>query len=81
MAAKEKTTKYGDEYWCYFQIIGEGIGDGQVKRAIGIDSMQAVILAIRYIGTIIKCSEFVERNGFDKNNDWDNFGFPVCDIA
>lgn len=77
---KKIVTEYGPEYHCYHQLLGDGFDDNILRRAIGISSMQAVILAIKFNGTIIKYSDFVRENSLDKTPNWDNFGFPDCGV-
>lgn len=38
----------GGDYLCPFRIVG--LGDGAVRRAYGVDSVQAMMLAFRMIG-------------------------------
>jgi len=46
--------EYPEESWCPYQI--EGFGSGRVRRAIGIDSVQSLQLALLSIGTELNCS-------------------------
>lgn len=75
----KKTKKYGPEYWCYYKITGK-VGNGKISHAIGFDSMQCVILALKAIGTGIKYSKYVEKNKLAQRKNWDNFDFPIFNI-
>lgn len=71
------TTEFGDEYWCYFKIVG--FGKSRVDYSIGIDNMQSVILALKTIGTVLRNSKFAKMRKQESLKRWDNFGFPSFD--
>jgi hypothetical protein len=48
-----RTPDHPDEYYCPFEI--EGLGAIQRQYAAGVDSMQALRLAFKMIGTILHC--------------------------
>jgi hypothetical protein len=45
----------GPDCWCPYRI--SGLGDGRVRRAGGVDSMQALYLAIQAAATDLYCSD------------------------
>lgn len=63
-----------DHYYCPFEI--EGLGDLERRYAGGIDSMQALRLAFRMIGTILHChrTELGDRCYWVEKGD--DLGFP-----
>ncbi|MGI8553491.1 MAG: DUF6968 family protein [Dehalococcoidia bacterium] len=61
------------EWSCTFRILG--LGDDQTYTAFGIDSVQALYLALKTAGTLIMSS----KAGRSMELDWselDNCGFP-----
>jgi hypothetical protein len=50
----EKTTDMTDEWSCSYQI--DGMGDAKVRKAYGVDGIQAFILALTYISTTLYTS-------------------------
>ena len=46
---------YPQESWCPWQI--EGLGAGRVRAAVGVDSVQALSLAMRTLGSDLYASE------------------------
>jgi len=64
-------------YRCEYQIVG--IGSGKVRYAMGEDSMQALLLALQFIGTDLYTSDEAKAGRLT----WfgsPNLGFPVPDI-
>ena len=45
----------GNDYYCPYRIIG--LGDGPVRYAGGIDSIQALLLALRLVAATLLASE------------------------
>lgn len=64
----------GKDYYCPYQIIG--IGDGKIKYTSGIDSVQALYLAMKKIGATITASSEA-KSGKLKWLDNLDLGFPV----
>lgn len=75
---KKRTTKYGAEFWCYYQITGFGFDE--IQYAIGSDNMQSMVLAIQAIGTNLKNSDLVKAKKLNAKKNWNNFGFPSFDV-
>ena len=64
-------------YKCEYQIVG--IGSGKVRYAVGVDSMQALVLALKIIGADLYSSEAAKEGRLS----WfgsPNLGFPVPDV-
>jgi hypothetical protein len=65
------------EFWCPYRITG--IGSGRVRAAIGLDAVQALMLALQVIGSdLYACDEY--RTGRLRwfANDWSrSLGLPV----
>ena len=61
-------------YYCPFEI--EGFGDMQRQFAAGIDSMQAIRLAYKMIGTILHCHRQELGDRFYWMEKGDDLGFP-----
>ncbi|WP_280280358.1 hypothetical protein [Sphingomonas sp. CBMAI 2297] len=69
----------GEEFWCPYRIIG--IGSGKVKRAIGADSLQALVLALYDISNALYFSEEFERGElrWAGGMTFADFGIPVSE--
>lgn len=70
----------GGDYYCPYQITG--IGSGKIKYAGGVDSVQALFLALQNIGTDLYTSDEA-KSGSLKWLDTEphaDLGFPVPDI-
>ena len=69
--------EFPNESWCPWQI--EGVGSGVVRRAIGIDSVQALWLAFHAIGCqLYACEEY--RSGrlvAFRGKELGDLGFPT----
>ena len=62
------------DYYCPFEI--DGLGDRTVRRAIGIDAVQALQLAIMMIGSILTASDEATDGRLSWLNMQGDFGFP-----
>lgn len=66
-----------DDWYCPYQKLG--IGPNKVKYAAGVDSVQALILALSMLGAELYCSQEYEAGRLD----WEcgavkgDLGFPV----
>jgi hypothetical protein len=66
----------GADYFCPWQIVGAG--SEKVHRAGGVDSVQAVILALQMIGATLMNAEAMFGHAFASTVfDPPTFGFPV----
>jgi Domain of unknown function (DUF6968) len=75
-----KPEKFPDseDYYCPYQIIG--IGNERVRYAGGIDSIQALLLALKMIGTDLYMSNEAKTGILSwKGGEKGNLGFPVPD--
>jgi hypothetical protein len=68
----------GIDWYCPYQTIGRG--SGEVRYGIGVDMVQALILALSMIGAELYCSDEYR----DGRLIWDcgrngDLGFPVTD--
>jgi hypothetical protein len=65
------------EYWCPYRITG--IGSGRVRRTVGIDAVQALMLALQIIGSdLYACEEYKTGRLRWVTNDWSrSLGLPV----
>ena len=66
----------GGDYRCEFQIVG--LGTDQIRHAMGIDGAQALMLALKLIGTVLYTSEESKQGRLT----WlgcRNLDFPVPD--
>ncbi len=73
-----KPQQFGDiDWYCPYQIIG--IRSGKVKRAEGVDSVQALVLALSIVGAKLYCSQEYEagRLSWDGGTVKGDLGFPV----
>ena len=68
---------YPNESWCPWQI--EGLGDGRVRAAVGIDSVQALWLAFQRVGSeLYMTEEYASGRLMAFPNDAKgDLGFPV----
>lgn len=66
----------GRTYFCPYQITG--IGRGSVRRTGGVDSVQALFLALQMIGTDLYTSDEYQAQRLNLDGDVD-LGFPVPD--
>lgn len=67
---------YPDEYWCVYRI--EGLSKPRTSYAIGVDSMQALYLALMNIATDL----YMSAEGREGQLSWlggADLGFPVAD--
>ena len=69
----------GDDYYCPYQI--EGIGDGRVRYAGGVDAVQALELTLNRVGAELHASSEAKSGtlnwvGGKNSND---LGFPLPD--
>jgi hypothetical protein len=67
----------GDNYRCEHLILG--LGDDQIRYAMGIDGLQAFLLTLQVIGTTLYTSPEYKR-GELRFLGRRNLGFPVPDI-
>lgn len=68
----------GDNNWyCPYQT--DGIGSGRVGISYGVDSVQALVLALSMVGAELYCSKEYEagRLGWDCGAAKGDLGFPV----
>jgi hypothetical protein len=56
----EKSDQYENEYHCKFSIMGGGINYS--GKSIGFDSMQALILSLKKIGTFLTQSDDLDTS-------------------
>lgn len=69
-----------DGFYCPFQI--RGLGDGQVRHAGGVDAVQAMILALQRVGTLLNASEEAKnaRLSWECGISPGDFGFPTIEL-
>lgn len=68
------------DYYCPFQIIG--LGDEEVDWSGGIDEIQALLLALEKVGSILNNSkEFKDGKLSWLGSDKGNLGFPHLDSS
>ena len=68
-----------DDYYCPYQIVG--IGNGRVLHAGGIDSIQAILLALKMIGADLYTSEAAKAGSLRwKGGEKGDLGFPVPEV-
>jgi hypothetical protein len=72
-----RKSRGGPDYYCPFQILG--LDDDRVRRAWGIDPVQALQLAMRQIGALLSASDAAKtgRLSWDAGSTKGDFGFPV----
>ena len=65
------------DWYCPYQKVG--IGSGKVKRAAGVDPVQALAMALSMLGAELYCSQEYEagRLSWDGGAVEDDLGFPV----
>jgi hypothetical protein len=64
-----------NDWACAYQI--DGLGDGRIRKAFGVDSIQAMILALTYVSTSLYTSEEYKHG----NLAWDggrDLGLPAA---
>jgi len=70
--------EWNSNFYCPYQIIG--LGSERVRRVGGVDSMQALVLALEAIG-----ADFYAYNKLQANKiswfDQSDLGFPIPDFA
>lgn len=66
----------GKNWFCPYRITG--LGFGRVKRAGGVDSLQAIYLAMQTAATDLYCSDAARKKTL-KWLDQRNLGLPVLD--
>lgn len=68
-----------DDWYCPYQT--EGIGSGRIGISYGVDSVQALVLALSMVGAELYCSKEYEagRLGWDCGAVKGDLGFPVPD--
>ena len=64
----------GNDFYCPYQIVG--IGSGQIRYASGVDSFQALYLAMKKIGADINTSSEAKSGDLTWLGNRD-LGFPV----
>jgi hypothetical protein len=66
-----------DDWYCPNQIVG--IGSGKVKSAVGVDSVQALVLSLQMVGAQLYCSAEYEagRLSLECGVVKGDLGFPV----
>src|SRR5262245_12315770 len=67
----------GRDYRCEFAIVG--LGPPRVYAAMGVDSTQALLLALQRVGTIL-CTSAAGKEGRLRWLGSSELGFPVPDI-
>jgi len=69
---RPKRRRGEQDYYCPFQVLG--LAKGEIRLIVGCDSVQAIELAFRFIGQIIK-------NSVPAGSFWgdapENLGFPL----
>ena len=68
-----------EEYYCPFQIIG--IGDEKIEIAYGVDSFQAMLLAMEAIGLQLQESDAYKEDKLTWCGELTNLGFPAFDSS
>lgn len=66
----------GGSWFCPVRI--EGLGDGKVRRAGGVDAVQAIHLALKLIATLLYTSDEYKGGRLRWLNQ-SNLGLPVAD--
>ncbi len=64
------------EWTCEFEIGWPN--QTMAKRATGVDSMQALVLALQMIGSVIYASEYHKRGELRWARHGEGYGFPVA---
>jgi hypothetical protein len=68
-----------DDYYCPYQILG--LGNERVRRAGGVDSIQALELALKMIGTDLYTSKESQSGELTwSGGKKGDLGFPVPDV-
>ena len=77
---KPRKFRNESDYYCPFQIMG--IGDEQVRYSGGVDTVQALQLALEQIGTRLYSSEEARTGklSWDGGSTKGDLGFPVPDV-
>ncbi len=67
----------GIDWYCPHQTVG--VGSGRVRYAIGVDTVQALVLGLSMVGAELYTSEEYEsgRLSWDAGASTGNLGFPV----
>jgi hypothetical protein len=66
-----------EESWCPYQI--EGLGAGKVRRAVGIDAIQSLWLALVAVGSALYASEEYQAGRLHSFPGDPDLGLPVFD--
>jgi hypothetical protein len=67
-----------EDYYCPFQIVG--LGNEKIYYASGVDSVQALALALRKIGILLNASKAYKRGELTMYNDRELI-FPLSEDA
>jgi hypothetical protein len=65
----------GKDYYCPYQIIG--IGDERIRYASGVDTIQALFLALKKIGSVLHSSDPARAGSLTWLGNSD-LGFPMA---
>jgi hypothetical protein len=77
LIGKPEPCSDGVDWYCPHQTLG--IGSGKIRYAVGVDSVQALILGLSMVGAELYASEEYEsgRLSWDGGARTGNLGFPV----
>src|SRR5215469_13096671 len=73
LGAPQQSAELG-AFFCPFEIVG--LGDGKVKRGVGVDAFQAVHLTLKMIGVDLHYYRQGYGPRFYLTNEGDDLGFP-----
>lgn len=75
-----KSATEADEWSCAYQI--EGLGDGRVRKAYGVDAIQAMMLALIYVSTALYTSEEYQAGELSwENGNPGDLGLPKAEAV
>lgn len=72
---KPEKFQNSEDYYCPYQIVG--VGDGKIRHAGGIDSIQALLLALKKIGTDLSSLDVYKTGDLKwEGGEKGDLGFP-----
>lgn len=76
VSAPVQDTENNGDWQCTYQIVG--LGDSKIRFCYGVDAIQAIYLALKYVATTLYMSDEYERGDLMWGGNYD-LGLPTAE--